>query len=1190
MSATTTSEQGKPATQKFTKKAMPQRLDAVICTNGLSGPFIGGCRKAQPGKKSQLGEKEEKFVLDEKLGSDVDVTVVSHWHNGKSHWYGLTMSFDHSFNNKVNEDAGFGACYQPMISNPDLAKLELRDQYTIVVKLPYNMDEYTISMRDISNSVELPQQIQELSAVTQIDIQLHEGSKFLVEGFGLPFANPGHASDGWINENTPIVGKTDLLGLLSGSRLTLLVAKLELRIEFGRHQPELFRYPFDYPFPKAQKFDIDLFEKMIKENMGERFRPTFKFDNDAQSVCSNTMAHVMDMYWLYNDSCSIRNTKVSAYFVLEKEEPANPDEPIYFAVIRLDQTFRDQYKAHWEHLVKDGTVSLHLGDINGPLLNGQIMERPETLPALLDKHAFAKQVSTAKDAVAKQSLLDLVVKVRVKDEHRSLLKTFDGRAEAEGVFENSVTLDFNISLGDLERKVMAVETFLPGSAACPPETDPEFDSDELNFKMALHRDLMRGTGFFDTLTAPSLSGVIDAMTPGTEASPPTPRPLPVFNFFDLEDKILKQQILEEALPSDRTRLELYGAKRYCNVALVGVPGGTGKTITLSTLTLGGLHCLHGGKVYGSGPTHTAVTNFALRIYANGRKVIDRYNKVVPSTSRRSYPLVVRGYSPKVEVETFTNILKTGIADDTAFKSRNPKNTPRWRLALSPSNWLLAILGSKSLEQSQEAGIVPTLLPEHATCLYKLKEEIDRGDGSVARISQLARGELTWEAYCDGDKVDKHLLEKWLQRIINNADVVMTTPATAQGTWFKQFWEVAKIIAIDEAGCMSKADLCSIWGNTLRPIILAGDVKQLPPTMMELETKDEEGNYANRFGTCGRISALAWLQAAGLPTFRLLRQLRMCKGMFDLANELFYSDYKNMAYGDVCDPAHPSHTVGRAFEQYLLGRDPTLTPSPEGYLWPVFWHMPKTRVDVVGTSKLNRMQVKGALELLNDFVKKFPCASPQDFVVISAHKPNVDYGNRLLKSGLPHLRGMPPVQTADSFQGREGSISVVITGTRSGIIPGFVADENRLNVMLTRQKSGLLIIGDKNVTGVIEGKPKEVQKAEKASKMGKVFYDTNGEKNHSKLKPLRDVIVWIHKKGRILEIKGEEGKNTSKEDDKKLADEEEKLADEEEKLADEEKKLIEEQTANEMQSRVADSITEYDELDWGNLYDLDYYVD
>ncbi|KAK1773050.1 hypothetical protein QBC45DRAFT_428608 [Copromyces sp. CBS 386.78] len=79
----------------------------------------------------------------------------------------------------------------------------------------------------------------------------------------------------------------------------------------------------------------------------------------------------------------------------------------------------------------------------------------------------------------------------------------------------------------------------------------------------------------------------------------------------------------------------------------------------------------------------------------------------------------------------------------------------------------------------------------------------------------------------------------------------------------------------------------------RPIILARDVKQLPPTMIELENQDEDGNYRNRFGLCCRISALGWLQATELPTFRLLRQLRMCKGMFDLPNKLFYPDHPKM---------------------------------------------------------------------------------------------------------------------------------------------------------------------------------------------------------------------------------------------------------------------------------------------------------
>ncbi|KAK3953790.1 hypothetical protein QBC32DRAFT_386934, partial [Pseudoneurospora amorphoporcata] len=106
-------------------------------------------------------------------------------------------------------------------------------------------------------------------------------------------------------------------------------------------------------------------------------------------------------------------------------------------------------------------------------------------------------------------------------------------------------------------------------------------------------------------------------------------------------------------------------------------------------------------------------------------------------------------------------------------------------------------------------------------------------------------------------------------------------------------------------------------------------------------------------------------------------------------------------------------------------------------------MPNTKVYSVGTSKLNRMQVKGALELLSDFVKCSPDVSPRDFVVISAHKPNVEYGNKILKH-LPLLEDMPPLQSADSFQGREGSISVIITGTKEGVSAGFVSDENRLS--------------------------------------------------------------------------------------------------------------------------------------------------
>lgn len=90
------------------------------------------------------------------------------------------------------------------------------------------------------------------------------------------------------------------------------------------------------------------------------------------------------------------------------------------------------------------------------------------------------------------------------------------------------------------------------------------------------------------------------------------------------------------------------------------------------------------------------------------------------------------------------------------------------------------------------------------------------------------------------------------------------------------------------------------------------------------------------------------------------------------------------------------------------------------------HTPNTKAIKVGTFKPNRMQVKGALELLRDSVKWFEGVSPREFFVISAYRPNVEYGNMLLKQGFQQQKFMPPIQTTNSSQGREGSISVVIT--------------------------------------------------------------------------------------------------------------------------------------------------------------------
>lgn len=361
--------------------------------------------------------------------------------------------------------------------------------------------------------------------------------------------------------------------------------------------------------------------------------------------------------------------------------------------------------------------------------------------------------------------------------------------------------------------------------------------------------------------------------------------------------------------------------------------------------------------------------------------------------------------------------------------------------------------------------------------------------------------------------------------------------------------------------MHKADLCSIWGNTLRPIILAGDVKQLPPAMMELKNMDANGNAMNRFALSGSVSALGWLQALGIPTFRLLRQMRMANNMFGLARQLFYEDHP-IDYGPGSDPSLERHAVGRAFEDYIangLSKGYRRPPAPT--LQPLFLHMPNTKVYQVGSSRLNRMQVKASLDLINDFVKATSC-SPAHFVVITGHRPNVEYGNRILKT-YPALAGMPELQTVDSVQGRENTISVVILGTtEKAKSVGFISNENRLNVMLTRQKSALVVVGDKLVTGKLTGSKAQMDNLMKSAKKGKPTFDKSGEMSLSKTAALRELLVDLQKMGRIIE------RITQEESDQIVTEREKELAEKEKRQAEEERR----------QGRTA-RITEYLTKEW-----------
>jgi hypothetical protein len=138
----------------------------------------------------------------------------------------------------------------------------------------------------------------------------------------------------------------------------------------------------------------------------------------------------MDLYWLVKDADAIHKAVVHAYFLRKEADPAgsvNTTHTPFFAVVRLTETFRDEFKSRWARLVKDKSVNLDLLDCEGlgsRSITSRIMDRPDLIAALKGKHALEKEF-----------VYDIVLELRIRNEHCDVLKTFEGRVEAEDAFQ-----------------------------------------------------------------------------------------------------------------------------------------------------------------------------------------------------------------------------------------------------------------------------------------------------------------------------------------------------------------------------------------------------------------------------------------------------------------------------------------------------------------------------------------------------------------------------------------------------------------------------------------------------------------------------------------------------------------------------------------------------------------------------------
>lgn len=260
------------------------------------------------------------------------------------------------------------------------------------------------------------------------------------------------------------------------------------------------------------------------------------------------------------------------------------------------------------------------------------------------------------------------------------------------------------------------------------------------------------------------------------------------------------------------------------------------------------------------------------------------------------------------------------------------------------------------------------------------------------------------------------------------------------------------VVIDEASQ-------SIEISTLIPLqlgcsrlILVGDHKQLPATVF---SKLAESHLYAR-------SLFERLHQSGYPTCVLKRQMRMHPSIATFPSELFYNGEIETAENimDLIPSQEWSETI----------------PSVFGPL--IFFDIESGREKTSLQSKVNEEEAVFVQMLLSTLIKRFPDEAMEKIVKRTAIVTPYSEQVRLISDTIKRMFHITDptkpcpieVNTVDGFQGREKDIIIASTVRASSGSIGFLSDIRRMNVMLTRARTNMWIVGHKETLAKDPGSP------------------------------------------------------------------------------------------------------------------------
>jgi ATP-dependent RNA/DNA helicase IGHMBP2 len=270
----------------------------------------------------------------------------------------------------------------------------------------------------------------------------------------------------------------------------------------------------------------------------------------------------------------------------------------------------------------------------------------------------------------------------------------------------------------------------------------------------------------------------------------------------------------------------------------------------------------------------------------------------------------------------------------------------------------------------------------------------------------------------------------------------------------------KTVFIDEAA-QALEPACWIPILKAQRVIFAGDHCQLPPTIKSFEAAREglaetlfeksitRGESAGK-GTAG--SPAAGSPAAGLPAARMLEvQYRMHQQIMQFSSRKFYGNrlqaHETVKSARLLPDEIPLEFIDTAGSGFVEQKDPE------------------------SRSTFNQEEARMLMKHFTALVERIGVAAISEQAlqigVISPYKAQVKTLQALFDESelLKPIKEQVDINTVDAFQGQERDIIYIslVRSNDEGEI-GFLADERRMNVAMTRARKKLVMFGDTATLG------------------------------------------------------------------------------------------------------------------------------